>query len=86
MRNLEYRILNMKNLLEYIKTVQHLRRDKADMWIHVSDHNPSVFDRIQLEVNPENNFIINPHSLLFSPFSNEYEENCTHTHTHTKPG
>ena len=56
------------------------------MWIHVSDHNPSVFDRIQLEVNPENNFIINPHSLLFSPFSNEYEENCTHTHTHTKPG
>ena len=48
MRNLEYRILNMKNLLEYIKTVQHLRRDKADMWIHVSDHNPSVFDRIQL--------------------------------------
>lgn len=52
--------------------------------IHVSDHNPSLFDQIKLEVNPGNNFITNPPSLLFSPFSNEYKENCLHTHTHTK--
>ena len=31
--------------------------DEADMWMHVSDHSPGLFDLIQLEVNPENNFM-----------------------------
>lgn len=72
MLNLEYRKLNTKNLMEYIKNVQHLFRDKADKWMHVNDHSPSLFDLIQLEVKPENNFMAKRTLLLFSPFSNGY--------------
>lgn len=79
MFNLEYRKLNTKNLLEYIKNVQHSLREKADMWMHVSDHGPSLFDLIQLQVNPENNFMAEKKKKnLFSRLSIEYEETCLH--------
>lgn len=68
MFNLEYRKLNTKNLLEYIKNVQHSLREKADMWMHVSDHGPSLFDLIQLQVNPENNFMAEKKKSYFPDF------------------
>lgn len=78
MINLEYRKLNTKNLMEYIKNVHHLFRDKADKWVQVNDHSPSLFDIFQLEVKPENNFMAKKSLLLCSLFSNEYEETCLH--------
>lgn len=46
MFNLEYRKLNTKNLLKYIKNAQHSLREKVDMLMHISDHGPSLFDLI----------------------------------------
>ena len=65
MLDLEYRKLNTKNLLEYMK--KHMPRDEADMWIYVSDNSPGLFDVIQLELSPENSFMTLPKSSYYSP-------------------
>lgn len=35
--------------------------------MHINDHSPSLFDLIQLEVNPENNFIAQKSPFYYFP-------------------